>query len=124
MNKMKINGNNYETTTRERILIETALNDCINIKILPNEGFEGLIASHEWLGDDYIFASIYLNPKNGMWDLYQVENEFDDEKKISSSRDHFQAINSLRKLQNEIWADAYRNPVMDSSEGVMLRQTN
>ena len=121
---MKINGENYQTTKRERILIETALNDCINIKILPNEGFEGLIASHEWLGDDYIFASIYLNPKNGMWDLFKVIDNFDDEKKIFSSRDHFQAINSLRKLQEEIWGDAYRNPVMDTSEGVMLRQTN
>jgi len=121
---MKISGINYKITTRETILLETALNDCINIKIVPNEGFEGLLASHEWLGDDYIFASIYLNPKNGMWDLYEVINNFDDEKKISSSRDHFQAINQLKKLQDEIWGDAYRNPVIDTSEGVMLRQTN
>jgi hypothetical protein len=121
---MKINGINYKITTRETILLETALNDCINIKIAPNEGFEGLIASHEWLGDDYIFASIYLNLKDGTWDLYKVIDNFDDEKKISSSRDHFQAINQLKKLQDEIWGDAYRNPVIDTSEGVMLRQTN
>jgi hypothetical protein len=121
---MKINGINYKTTQMEMMLLETALNDCRNIKIVPNEGFEGLIASHEWLGDDYIFASIYFNPKNGMWDLYQVENEFDDEKKVSSSKNHFQAINQLKKLQHEIWGDAYTKPVMDASEGVMLRQTN
>jgi hypothetical protein len=121
---MKINGINYKTTTRETILLETALNDCINIKIMPNEGFEGLLASHEWLGDDYTFAAIYLNPKNGTWDLFKVIDNFDDEKKVSSSKNHFQAINSLRKLQDEIWGDAYRKPVMDTSEGVMLRQTS
>ena len=121
---MKMNGIQYETTPKETRLLETALNDCINIKIIPNEGFEGLIASHEWQGDDYIFASIYLNPKNGMWDLYQVVNNFDDEKKISSSVDNFQAITQLKKLQEKIWGDAYRKPVLEPSMGVFLRTTH
>jgi len=121
---MKINGINYKTTQREAMLLETALNDCINIKIVPNEGFEGLLASHEWNGGDYVFAAIYFNPKHGTWDLFKVIDNFDDEKKVSFSRNHFQAINKLKELQNEIWGDAYRKPLMDTSEGVMLRQTN
>jgi len=120
---MKINGIQYKTTLKENSLLETALNDCSNIKIIPNEGFEGLIASHEWHGDDYIFASIYFNPKNGMWDLYEVENNFYAERKISSSVDNFTAINQLKKLQQKIWGDAYKKPVLEPSMGVFLRTT-
>lgn len=120
---MKINGIKYTLTTREKNLIETALNDCINVKIIPNEGFEGLIASHNWNNRDYIFSSIHFNTKNGMWDLYEIDGSFDNERKKCSCSSNFVAINNLKKLQNEIFGDAYRKPVLDSSEGVNLRKT-
>lgn len=121
---MKVNGIKYETTPREQLLIETALNDCVNIKIVPNEGFEGLIASHEWRGRDYTFAAIYFNPKDGKWDVYSVDGNPHNESKVNSCLNHFQAINHLRKLQQEIWGDAYKKPVLEPSMGVFLRSTN
>ena len=94
---MKINGIEYTLTKREKNLIETALNDCINVKIIPNEGFEGLIASHNWNNMDYIFASIHFNTKNGMWDLYEIDGSFDNERKKCSCSSNFVAINNLKK---------------------------
>jgi hypothetical protein len=121
---MKINGIKYGVTSREKILIETALNDCININILPNEGFEGLVAFHNHYGRDYLFASIYYNPKDGFWDLYSIDGNPHNEKKIGGFSNNFQAINALRKLQQEVWGDAYKKPVLDPSMGVFLRETN
>jgi hypothetical protein len=121
LHKMKINGIEYEVTPREQNLIETALNDCINIHILPNDGFEGLIASHNHYGRGYLFAAIYYNPKDGAWDLYSIDGPH-DEKKVGSFSNNFQAINALRKLQQEVWGDAYRKPVLEPSMGVFLRE--
>lgn len=120
---MKINGIEYEVTAREQNLIETAFNDCININILPNEGFEGLIAFHNHNCREYQFASIYFNPKDGLWDLYSIDGNPHDEKKVGGFSNNFQAINALRRLQQEIWGDAYRKPILEPSMGVFLRST-
>lgn len=126
--QIKINGAKYEVTWREKNLIETALNDLINVGIVPNEGFEGLIATHKWepvpgKPEDYIFAAIYFNPKTGLWDLYKVTNNFDDETKIMVGMTKDQAINRLRDFQHYIWGDAKRKTAGDPAMGVFLRET-
>jgi hypothetical protein len=129
-NTITINGTKYTGLIwPEKNLLETALNDLINVEVTPNEGFHGMLVSHRWEAspgrmEDYIFASVYWEPSTQTWSVYQVENNFANETKTASGLERPQGvIGCVKKMQREIWGDADRKPVMDVSEGVMLRAT-
>jgi len=110
---------------KTKLILQTAQNDMIDCEPYLLDEIHGVGIKHK--SSDYTFATIYWNPKTGFYDVWQAipdvykGSDIDDEKRYSmNNKTHFSAINQARKLQHEIYGNAFHY-VTEYSEGVMLR---
>jgi len=113
--------------TAASLLSDTANNDLafwkVDIQHFPDGVTIRPIASY------WNLVNIHLNAKNGNWDVYEsipdAMSGFDsyDEKLWASGCNHFQAINRAKDILRHFGYECPK-PLMEPSEGVMLRPNN